>query len=98
MSCIPWSIVSDCSTLYWSFFFFSSRRLHTRSLCDWSSDVCSSDLILMWNHIKMVVSGRRMNVFVNDATSPTLEVGRLEGRSEERRVGKECRYRWSTYH
>jgi len=27
----------------------------------------------------MVVSGRRMNVFVNDATSPTLEVGRLEG-------------------
>ena len=25
--------------------FFSSRRRHTRSLCDWSSDVCSSDLI-----------------------------------------------------
>src|SRR5215204_7473637 len=23
---------------------FSSRRRHTRSLCDWSSDVCSSDL------------------------------------------------------
>ena len=32
-----------------------------------------------WNHIKMVVSGRRMNVFVNDSPSPTLEVGRLEG-------------------
>jgi hypothetical protein len=32
-----------------------------------------------WNHIKMVVSGRRMNVFVNDASLPTLEVGRLEG-------------------
>src|SRR5215211_8496815 len=28
------------------FFFFSSRRRHTRSLCDWSSDVCSSDLEL----------------------------------------------------
>src|SRR5436190_15781565 len=27
-------------------FFFSSRRRHTRSLCDWSSDVCSSDLML----------------------------------------------------
>src|SRR5476649_2698693 len=26
------------------FFFFSSRSRHTRSLCDWSSDVCSSDL------------------------------------------------------
>jgi len=32
-----------------------------------------------WNHIKMVVSGRRMNVFVNDVPSPTLEVDRLEG-------------------
>src|SRR6266478_1622043 len=29
--------------LYW-FFFFSSRRRHTRFDCDWSSDVCSSDL------------------------------------------------------
>src|SRR5499427_8874110 len=28
------------------FFFFSSRRRHTRSLCDWSSDVCSSDLAM----------------------------------------------------
>src|SRR2546430_9181467 len=28
----------------WSFFFFSSRRRHTRFDCDWSSDVCSSDL------------------------------------------------------
>src|ERR1035438_4805606 len=28
-----------------SFFFFSSRRRHTRCLSDWSSDVCSSDLI-----------------------------------------------------
>src|SRR5438034_10233677 len=26
-------------------FFFSSRRRHTRSLCDWSSDVCSSDIV-----------------------------------------------------
>src|SRR5260221_6705590 len=32
------------SFLYLFFFFFSSRRRHTRSLCDWSSDVCSSDL------------------------------------------------------
>src|SRR2546430_4777457 len=27
------------------FFFFSSRRRHTRFDCDWSSDVCSSDLM-----------------------------------------------------
>src|SRR5215211_4632567 len=31
--------------MYYFFFFFSSRRRHTRSLCDWSSDVCSSDLL-----------------------------------------------------
>src|SRR2546430_8351846 len=30
-----------------SFFFFSSRRRHTRFDCDWSSDVCSSDLNLL---------------------------------------------------
>src|SRR5689334_10587389 len=31
------------------FFFFSSRRRHTRWNCDWSSDVCSSDLTGMWD-------------------------------------------------
>src|SRR5947199_5554797 len=31
--------------IYDIFFFFSSRRRHTRCLSDWSSDVCSSDLI-----------------------------------------------------
>src|SRR5438309_6202501 len=30
-------------------FFFSSRRRHTRWNCDWSSDVCSSDLLLVRN-------------------------------------------------
>src|SRR2546430_17479044 len=30
--------------LSWTVFFFSSRRRHTRFDCDWSSDVCSSDL------------------------------------------------------
>src|SRR2546427_12055246 len=32
--------------LFIFFFFFSSRRRHTRFDCDWSSDVCSSDLYL----------------------------------------------------
>src|SRR4029077_9421963 len=31
------------------FFFFSSRRRHTRFKCDWSSDVCSSDLAFLNN-------------------------------------------------
>src|SRR5699024_11557447 len=33
-------------TLRFSCFFFSSRRRHTRSKRDWSSDVCSSDLVM----------------------------------------------------
>src|SRR5260370_4119937 len=35
--------------IYFYFFFFSSRRRHTRFKCDWSSDVCSSDLYTRWN-------------------------------------------------
>src|SRR2546430_5861718 len=39
-----------------TFFFFSSRRRHTRFDCDWSSDVCSSDLLWMiepvWKHLR----------------------------------------------
>src|SRR2546421_7190590 len=37
---VLWSFLAAC----W-FFFFSSRRRHTRSDRDWSSDVCSSDLL-----------------------------------------------------
>src|SRR5260370_37833052 len=33
------------------FFFFSSRRRHTRFKCDWSSDVCSSDLCEINFHV-----------------------------------------------
>src|SRR5699024_12168973 len=78
------------------FFFFSSRRRHTRSKRDWSSDVCSSDLYLQEKFPVLLPcacyrgSGgprpkRRM---------PSRET-RFRGRSEERRVGKECRSRWS---
>src|SRR5260221_65886 len=39
-----WILVASPRDFTFSFFFFfSSRRRHTRSLCDWSSDVCSSD-------------------------------------------------------
>src|SRR5438477_10167403 len=39
---------------FFCFFFFSSRRRHTRLTCDWSSDVCSSDLfrISPWTDAK----------------------------------------------
>src|SRR5690242_10858868 len=37
--------VVDAPQFLESLFFFSSRRRHTRLTCDWSSDVCSSDLV-----------------------------------------------------
>ena len=39
-----YDVVIPVELVLTSVFFFSSRRRHTRSLCDWSSDVCSSDL------------------------------------------------------
>src|SRR5699024_7002724 len=41
------------------FFFFSSRRRHTRSKRDWSSDVCSSDLELLLQMLIQVIEGYR---------------------------------------
>src|SRR5256886_7742527 len=38
-------------------FFFSSRRRHTRFDCDWSSDVCSSDLRQQWNRKSTFFAG-----------------------------------------
>src|SRR5260221_1242490 len=42
-----------------SYFFFSSRRRHTRSLCDWSSDVCSSDLVGFSFAVRALNSGTK---------------------------------------
>src|SRR5690349_24047654 len=82
------------------FFFFSSRRRHTRSLRDWSSDVCSSDLRPTRWHL-----GLKRVIDVVGAIVGLLLAGPLLvllaiaiRRSEERRVGKECRSRWSPYH
>src|SRR5260221_7630824 len=95
------------------FFFFSSRRRHTRSLCDWSSDVCSSDpaspfhlgqqLLTLREPIGPELQVQRNTVMSHQAAqfhSPSTAVlwHRLLYRSEERRVGKECRSRWSPYH
>src|SRR6267378_5345853 len=46
------------------FFFFSSRRRHTRSLRDWSSDVCSSDLVASatFSRFGMLSGGRWIRV------------------------------------
>src|SRR5437762_2248650 len=87
-------------------FFFSSRRRHTRYIGDWSSDVCSSDL----EHATLFACGlatqglrpflaiystffqRAYDMAIHDIAIQNLNV-----RSEERRVGKECRSRWWGY-
>src|SRR5207249_6047609 len=85
------------------FFFFSSRRRHTRSKRDWSSDVCSSDLHSN-SHIPWWLSRRAgiddgkpiadrlglATVYLDPSPARVTE----DERSEERRVGKECRCRW----
>src|SRR6516162_11507585 len=72
------------------FFFFSSRRRHTRLQDDWSSDVCSSDLI---RGLGIYFWELRASTEIADRYSQSIRI-----RSEERRVGKECRSRWSPYH
>src|SRR5437763_11483459 len=73
-----------------SFFFFSSRRRHTRYIGDWSSDVCSSDLV---DDLEAAIRGEVIDIFPAGAEMP-VRLG--HDRSEERRVGKECRSRWGT--
>src|SRR3712207_7215248 len=96
------------------FFFFSSRRRHTRYWRDWSSDVCSSDLLaLVALRLHAPATGRVVTTVLaasagNDmlhagfswlcAGASTQEKVAKAARSEERRVGKECRSRWSPYH
>src|ERR1044071_10383102 len=96
----------------WFSRFFSSRRRHTRyplvtgvqtlfskqktayeiSPRDWSSDVCSSDLA----HVAELLLAADVHVQVDVAG--VLADDHALVRSEERRVGKECRSRWSPYH
>src|SRR5690606_40903232 len=77
-------------------FFFSSRRRHTRFSRDWSSDVCSSDLndnsLTGLIGTELPVRGLR-GVGWRQPCSGAAPIGCC--RSEERRVGKECRCRWS---
>src|SRR5256884_2843460 len=139
------------------FFFFSSRRRHTRCSRDWSSDVCSSDLLdapsgrPIWQYQRslppdirpccgrvnrgMAILGDKVFLGTLDAHVIALDTktgnvvwdvgtsdyrkgysitlaplvinhlvligvsgGEYGIRSEERRVGKECRSRWSPYH
>src|SRR5712664_4342090 len=64
------------------FFFFSSRRRHTRSDRDWSSDVCSSDLA-----VTQITAGRMADVVIDCASGgPATVVSAIRLASKSGRV------------
>src|SRR5688500_19302545 len=90
-------------------FFFSSRRRHTRLQGDWSSDVCSSDLYVDSHYRTLATRDSRGLTGHSMGGYGALRIGMKHpdvfgsvyvmsacclARSEERRVGKEWRYRW----
>src|SRR2546427_10749140 len=96
-----------------SVFFFSSRRRHTRFDCDWSSDVCSSDLggcgagqarVKTAPRARPSKSGDDVATLAISLmrTSPSLiwpaMANAMAMRSEERRVGEEGRSRGAPDH
>src|SRR5207245_6546978 len=91
-------LISCVRCFFFFFFFFSSRRRHTRCYRDWSSDVCSSDLVA---GDLLQGQGIRQRVLVSHVVvhefqrlrHRLLGAFQVPQRSEERRVGKECRSR-----
>src|SRR3546814_938482 len=93
---------SGCSVVVCAYvcafvFFFKQKTAYEMRISDWSSDVCSSDLL--------VVQVEEVAHQLQDAGAGGADrFGDADqlGRSEERRVGKECvstcRSRWSSYH
>src|SRR3546814_3673671 len=90
------------------FFFFKQKTAYEMRISDWSSDVCSSDLItpnFVGRNVFFIIILDAHNdrflieIYLFDHSILRKE---FEGRSEERRVGKECvstcRSRWSPYH
>ena len=63
---------------------------------DWSSDVCSSDLITVL--IEVAYLNKYSDLQAAFGTDLEAATRHYIERSEERRVGKECRSRWSPYH
>src|SRR5439155_16572778 len=91
-------------------FFFSSRRRHTRWPRDWSSDVCSSDLsaaglgsrsvidrlkVPNWLTVTDEAMTRKVPPAPGEMISCENRPSKKSSRSEERRVGKECRTIWA---
>src|SRR3546814_3918986 len=107
MSSVLWCVSIFCHVCF-LFFFFKQKTAYELRISDWSSDVCSSDLLDPFH--REAVAGIGAVIRLDDAAAfVDQEIGghQVAGvepgeRSEERRVGKECvstcRSRWSPYH
>src|SRR5690348_18420608 len=89
---------TETEGMIYSFFFFSSRRRHTRWTGDWSSDVCSSDLanertlLVFYNMLLYEYDEYRpIYLLMHHVVRWAREHG-FDYRSEERRVGKSVVY------
>ena len=105
--------------LLFFFFFFKQKTAYEILTCDWSSDVCSSDLTSAAEAVvtrapRVVVLGihkcgttdlrwalnsiKSVSALFHEPYRDMKDYTISQKRSEERRVGKECRSRWSPYH
>src|SRR3546814_5218856 len=101
------SSVVLCLLFIGIFFFFKQKTAYEMRISDWSSDVCSTDLVntaSLAGHVSAPFmapygASKFAVVAISEALLHELQ---MTGRSEERRVGKECvstcRSRWSPYH
>src|SRR3546814_10871301 len=95
--CSPTDLVLLYYLFFW-FFCFKQKTAYEMRISDWSSDVCSSDLqALLLHHPGQHLAGQQGRI----GRQPVAQLV-ADGRSEERRVGKECvstcRSRWLPYH
>src|SRR3546814_2779567 len=98
-------LLLSCCRLFFVFFFFKQKTAYEMRISDWSSDVCSSDLICSGRRTRRDVGGGASGPAWEAASTSRCQRqrrARSSHRSEERRVGKECvstcRSRWSPYH
>src|SRR3546814_8030636 len=99
LCCFRLDFIHSCSFV----FFFKQKTAYEMRISDWSSDVCSSDL-MAGTYLQRGVSTKYniQAVTFKLVGRITLNLLTITCRSEERRVGKECvstcRSRWSPDH
>ena len=91
-----YSFVIRLVVIFSFFFFFKQKTAYEMCGRDWSSDVCSSDLPAALSNSDHPQISNIAEII--QRVRPDILLLNEFDRSEERRVGKECRSRWSPYH